>query len=162
MIDTSLFREAMSIFPTGVTVVTALGDDGGMTGFTASAFTSLSLDPPLVLICPARTSATYANILARRSFAIHFLSDEQEAVAYAFASKGPNKLPKSGWHVSARGNPILYRYACLIECTLWTEYDGGDHAIIVGAVQSVQQADANALFYYRGSILKRAETHPVP
>ncbi|SER79912.1 flavin reductase family protein [Sphingobium sp. YR768] len=157
MIDPSLFREAMSTFPTGVTVVTALGEDGGITGFTASAFTSLSLDPPLVLICPARTSVTYANILARRSFAIHFLSDEQEAVAYAFASKGPNKLPQSEWRLSANVNPVLHRHACLIECTLWQEYDGGDHAIVVGAVQSIQQGDADALFYYRGSMFSGAK-----
>lgn len=158
MIDPARFREAMSTFPTGVTVVTALGEDGSMTGFTASAFSSLSLDPPLILICPTRTSATYANILARRSFAIHFLSDEQEAVAYAFASKGPNKLPQSEWHLSANGNPVLHRHACLIECTLWKEYDGGDHSIIVGAVQSIHQGAEEALFYYRGSMFNGAKT----
>lgn len=161
MIDRTLFREVMSTFPTGITVVTALSEDGAITGFTASAFSSLSLDPPLVLICPARTSMTYGNILARRSFAIHFLNDEQAAVAYAFASKGSNKLPQSEWHLSDRGNPVLDRYACLIECTLWKEYDGGDHAIIVGAVQSIQQGDEDALFYYRGSMFKGAKTYSV-
>lgn len=156
MIDRTMFREAMSTFPAGVTVVTALGEDGAITGFTASAFSSLSLDPSLVLIGPARTSITYGNILARRSFAIQFLADDQKAVAYAFASKGPNKLPSSEWRLSANGNPVLRRHACLIECTLWQEYDGGDHAIIVGAVQSIERCDADALFYYQGDMFARS------
>ena len=147
----------MSAFPTGVTVVTALGEDGSMTGCTANAFSSLSLDPPLVLICPARTSATYANIKARRSFAIHFLNEEQEAVAYAFASKGPAKLHHDEWCLSANQIPILNRYAYLIECTLWNEYDGGDHAIVVGAVQSIQSGIADSLFYYRGRMFRGAQ-----
>lgn len=155
MIDPALFREAMSMFPTGVTVVTALGEHGGITGFTASAFSSLSLDPPLVLVCPARTSETYRNILARRSFAIHFLAEDQQPVAYAFASKGPDKLAPEQWRLSSRGNPVLHHHACLLECTLWQEYDGGDHAIIVGEVQSIERGDPDPLFYHRGAMFSR-------
>ncbi len=151
-IDPGLFRQALAGFPSGVTVVTTLGDDGRMVGFTASAFSSLSLDPPLVLVCPALTSSTYPHLVRRQRFAIHILAAGQQAIAMAFASKGTDKVAALDWRESELGNPILPGAACVIECTLWRDYEGGDHAIVVGAVQRIDHADQPVLLYHRGAM----------
>ncbi|MBB4086755.1 flavin reductase family protein [Sphingomonas carotinifaciens] len=151
-IDPGLFRQALAGFPSGVTVVTTLGDDGRMVGFTASAFSSLSLDPPLVLVCPALTSSTYPHLVRRQRFAIHILAAGQQAIAMAFASKGTDKVAALDWRESELGNPILPGAACVIECTLWRDYEGGDHAIVVGAVQRIDHADRSVLLYHRGAM----------
>ncbi len=151
-IDPALFRKALAGFPSGVTVVTTCDAGGGMVGFTASAFTSLSLDPPLVLVCPARTSSTYPHLQARGSFAVHILAAGQQDVAMAFASKGTDKVAALEWSLSDLGNPILPGAGVVIECTLWNEYDGGDHAIMVGEVKRIEQNDGPVLLYHRGAM----------
>lgn len=151
-IDPVSFRQAMASFASGVTVVTTQDADGKMVGFTASAFSSLSLDPPLVLVCPARTSATYPHLVGRGSFAIHILAAGQQDVAMAFASKGMDKVAALDWTRSDLGNPILPGAGAVIECTLWNEYDGGDHVIIVGEVRRIEQQDCAVLLYHRGKM----------
>ena len=157
-IDPAQFRTAMAGFPSGVTVVTTLDPDGAIAGFTASAFTSLSLDPALVLVCPALTSATYPHLLRRQSFAIHILAAGQQDLAMAFASKGTEKVAALDWTLSELGNPVLPDVACVIECTLWRDYDGGDHAIVIGAVRRIALTERPVLIYHRGSMAD----HPAP
>lgn len=157
LIDPALFRQAMAGFPSGVTIVTTTDENGGMVGFTASAFSSLSLDPPLVLVCPSLTSATYPHIQRNRRFAIHLLGAGQQDVAMAFASKGTDKVATLDWAMSDLGNPLLPGAGCVIECTLWQEYPGGDHAIIVGEVQRIEPMEGDVLLYHRG----RMTDHPV-
>jgi flavin reductase (DIM6/NTAB) family NADH-FMN oxidoreductase RutF len=156
-IDPAHFRQALAGFPSGVTVVTTQDEDGRMVGFTASAFSSLSLDPPLVLVCPALTSATYPHIVGRGSFAIHILAADQQHIAMAFASKGSEKLAALDWSLSDLGNPLLPGVGCVIECRLWREYEGGDHAILIGAVQRIEQTDGPVLLYHRGKM----SNHPL-
>lgn len=151
-IDPAEFRQAMAGFPSGVTIVTTLDGDGAIAGFTASAFSSLSLDPALVLVCPALTSATYPHLVSRQSFAIHILAAGQQDLAMAFASKGTDKVAALDWSLSELGNPVLPGVACVIECTLWREYEGGDHAIVVGAVQRIELTERPVLLYHRGSM----------
>ena len=157
-IDPAEFRQAMAGFPSGVTIVTTLDEAGAMAGFTASAFSSVSLDPALVLVCPALTSATYPHLVSRQSFAIHILAAGQQDLAMAFASKGTDKVAALDWSLSDLGNPVLPGAACVIECTLWREYEGGDHAIVVGAVQRIALTDRPVLLYHRGSMAD----HPAP
>lgn len=157
-IDPAEFRQAMAGFPSGVTIVTTLDEAGAMAGFTASAFSSVSLDPALVLVCPALTSATYPHLVSRQSFAIHILAAGQQDLAMAFASKGTDKVAALDWSLSALGNPVLPGVACVIECTLWREYEGGDHAIVVGAVQRIALTNRPVLLYHRGSMAD----HPAP
>ena len=157
-IDPTEFRQAMAGFPSGVTIVTTLDGAGAMAGFTASAFSSVSLDPALVLVCPALTSATYPHLVSRQSFAIHILAAGQQDLAMAFASKGTDKVAALDWSLSDLGNPVLPGAACVIECTLWREYEGGDHAIVVGAVQRIALTDRPVLLYHRGSMAD----HPAP
>lgn len=151
-IDPAEFRQAMAGFPSGVTIVTTLDGAGAMAGFTASAFSSVSLDPALVLVCPALTSATYPHLVSRQSFAIHILAAGQQGLAMAFASKGSDKVAALDWSLSELGNPVLPGVACVIECTLWREYEGGDHAIVVGAVQRIELTERPVLLYHRGSM----------
>lgn len=152
------FRKAMAEFPSGVTVVTALDEQGGLVGFTASAFSSLSLDPPLVLVCPALTSATYPHLVRGGRFAIHILAADQQDIAMAFASKGADKVAALEWTLSDLGNPLLEGSSCVLECSLWREYEGGDHAILVGEVLRIDRCESGVLLYHRG----RMSNHALP
>ena len=94
MIEPGIYKEVMASFPSGVTIVTALDPEGNLVGITASAFSALSIDPALVLFCPNYASDTYPVLRDGKKFAIHLLSADQQAEAYAFASKGKEK-PKA-------------------------------------------------------------------
>lgn len=154
MIEPSIYKDVMASFPSGVTVVTTLDPEGGIVGITASAFSALSIDPALVLFCPNYASDTYPVLRDSKRFAIHLLSAGQQAEAYAFASKGKDKAKAINWHLSELGNPLLNNATAIIECELWREYDGGDHAIIVGAVKNLILASepVTPMLYHRGKL----------
>jgi 3-hydroxy-9,10-secoandrosta-1,3,5(10)-triene-9,17-dione monooxygenase reductase component len=159
MIDATAYKTVMGSFPSGVTVITTLGDDGEVVGLTASAFSSLSMDPPLVLFCPNYSSDSYPTLIKNKRFAIHLLSGSQQSEAYAFARKGKDKAAGIEWTLSELGNPILgslsqMQATAIIECELWREYEGGDHAIMVGAVKNliVPEQPASPMVYCRGKM----------
>ncbi|WP_213881335.1 flavin reductase family protein [Pseudomonas sp. dw_358] len=154
MIEPSIYKEVMASFPSGVTVVTTLDEDGGIVGITASAFSALSIHPALVLFCPNYESDTYPILKASKRFAIHLLGAEQQAEAYAFASKGKEKAKDIQWHLSELGNPLLAKATAIIECELWREYEGGDHAIIVGEVKNLilPEEAVSPMLYFRGKL----------
>ncbi|MBI6950496.1 MULTISPECIES: flavin reductase family protein [Pseudomonas] len=154
MIEPGIYKDVMSSFPSGVTVVTTLDPDGAIVGITASAFSALSIDPALVLFCPNYASDTYPVLRDSQKFAIHLLSAEQTAEAYAFAGKGKDKAKGIEWHLSELGNPILAKATAIIECELWREYDGGDHAIIVGAVKNLilPAQPVTPMIYHKGKL----------
>jgi flavin reductase (DIM6/NTAB) family NADH-FMN oxidoreductase RutF len=154
MIEPGIYKEVMASFPSGVTVVTTLDPEGGIAGITASAFSALSIDPALVLFCPNYQSDTYPILRDSKRFAIHLLSADQQAEAYAFASKGKEKARAIAWHLSELGNPLLENATAIIECELWREYDGGDHAIIVGAVKNLilPSEPLTPMLYHRGKL----------
>ncbi|PHN20561.1 flavin reductase family protein [Pseudomonas phytophila] len=154
MIEPSIYKEVMGSFPSGVTVVTTLDAQGGIVGITASAFSALSIDPALVLFCPNYESDTYPVLRDSKRFAIHLLAAGQKAEAYAFAGKGKDKAAGIEWHLSELGNPLLNNATAIIECELWREYDGGDHAIIVGAVKNLilPEQPVVPMVYYRGKL----------
>lgn len=154
MIDPNIYKTVMGSFPSGVTIITTLDDDGAIVGLTASAFSSLSIDPPLVLFCPNYSSDSYPALIKSKRFAIHLLSGEQQNEAYAFARKGKDKAHGIEWTLSALGNPLLSNATAIIECELWREYEGGDHAIMVGAVKNliVPQQPSRPLVYCRGKM----------
>ncbi|RHW19677.1 flavin reductase family protein [Pseudomonas jilinensis] len=154
MIDPNVYKTVMGSFPSGVTVVTTLDTEGDIVGITASAFSALSLDPALVLFCPNYSSDTYPILRDSKRFAIHLLSAEQQTEAYAFAKKGKDKTAGIEWRMSELGNPLLDGATAIIECELWREYDGGDHAIIVGAIQNLIVPDDEVvpMIYHRGKL----------
>jgi 3-hydroxy-9,10-secoandrosta-1,3,5(10)-triene-9,17-dione monooxygenase reductase component len=154
MIDKIKFRNAMGHFASGVTVVTVLDGQGGIGGLTANAFSSLSLEPPLVLICVDTLSQARALIESEKAFTIHFLADNQEKTAISFAQHGPNKADGVIWELSERGIPRLTEYMVALECQLENEFQGGDHIIIVGKVLDIftHENKRPPLTYYKGQI----------
>jgi flavin reductase (DIM6/NTAB) family NADH-FMN oxidoreductase RutF len=139
------FRDALGRFATGVTVVTALGAKGPV-GITANSFASLSLDPPLVLWSPARSSRRFATFASARHFAIHVLAAEQFALGRHFARKGLDfDLPDVAFN--PEGVPVLPGCLARFECRRQAVHDGGDHAIVVGEVlRAAARAGAPLVF----------------
>lgn len=154
MIHPDTYKKVMGAFPSGVTVITTLDDEGQVAGLTASAFSSLSLDPALVLFCPNYSSDSYPLLIRNKRFAIHLLSAGQQQEAYAFAKKGKDKAQGIEWSLSELGNPLLPGATAIIECELWREYEGGDHAILVGVVKNliVPEQSPAPMIYCRGKM----------
>lgn len=148
------FRDVLGHFASGVTVVTTTDGEGGAAGLTASAFSALSLDPPLVLVCVGYKSYAYQQLRASEYFAIHILSDDQLETALSFARSGPHKAREIAWKADEHGTPILDHYHALIRCRNADEYPGGDHAILIGEVMDADIPDdgSDPLTYYRGRL----------
>ena len=130
-------RDACGAFATGVTVVTALGPEGPL-GITANSFSSLSLDPPLVMWAPARRSARFAAFTEADRFTIHILNAEQIALAAGFAGSGDAPFADHPWREGPDGVPEFAGCAAIFRCTRAAVHPGGDHAIVVGAVESLE------------------------
>jgi len=131
--DGAEFRRVLGQFATGVTIVTAMDGDEPA-GVAANSFTSVSLDPPLVLFCVGRTSSTWPRIERARKFAVNILGEHQEELSQLFAAKGADRFGQTEWHVGVGGSPVLHGCLAYLDCEFWAEYDGGDHIIIVGRV----------------------------
>jgi flavin reductase (DIM6/NTAB) family NADH-FMN oxidoreductase RutF len=148
-------RSVLGRFATGVTVVTAGG--GTPCGMTANAFTSVSLDPPLILVCVTRSAAVYKTVLAHGSFGVSMLSARQEHVARYFADhsrpRGADEFSTVGWSPGpGTGAPILHGALAWLDCALVTSHDGGDHEIFIGSVQaSGFEPTEEALVFFCGN-----------
>ena len=129
------FRSVLGHFATGITVITAM-DDGEPVGIAANSFTSVSLDPPLVLFCAAKTSRTWPRIQRAGHFCVNVLDEHQEHISKLFATKGADRFGQIDWHVGERG-PILHDVHAYLDCTIETEHDAGDHVIVVGRVHEL-------------------------
>ncbi|MEP2642794.1 flavin reductase family protein [Roseobacter sp.] len=142
------FRDAMGRFATGVTVITAQTPTGPI-GMTANSFSSVSMDPPLVLWCPAKSSSRYAHFVAAPHFAIHVMGAEHEDIAVGFA-----KLAQAfdGLDVTqnAQGVPLLGDCLARFECTTHAIHDAGDHSIVLGHVGSAAFREGEALIFCQG------------
>jgi flavin reductase ActVB len=144
------FREALSRFPSGVTIVTALDPQDRPRGFTASAFCSVSLQPPLVLICLAAGGDCHSVFSAGVSYAIHILRSDQDALALRFGQSRQDKFHSTEFEIGEDGLPALNRFLVRLTCRPHARYEGGDHSILVGRVDSVViGAGAPAVYYKR-------------
>ena len=150
-IDAKSFRRALGAFTTGVTVVATNQRDGGPRGFTANSFTSVSLDPPLVLVCIAKSASSYAVFSEADSFAISVLAENQRDTSGLFASKAADKFERASWHASGSGNPVISGAAAWFDCRKHSLVDAGDHAILIGRVTEFGDTPANPLGYCRGA-----------
>ncbi|MCW2616742.1 MAG: flavin reductase domain protein FMN-binding protein [Frankiales bacterium] len=147
--DPAHFREVLSHFASGVVVVTAVVD-GTPVGMTCQSFTSLSLDPPLVLFCPARTSTSWPVVQRADWFCLNVLSSEQHGLSNGFAKSGSDKFAGVSWTPTPHGAPALDGAAAHVEVRLAHVFDGGDHHIVTCHVESLQSAaDSEPLLYYR-------------
>jgi flavin reductase (DIM6/NTAB) family NADH-FMN oxidoreductase RutF len=142
------FRRIIGAFPTGVTVVTARDARGSAVGLCANSVTSVSLDPPLLLVCLDRQTYTLQSIRASSCFVVNFLRGDQEDVARLFASREADKfsaLPHTGGEVGA---PVIDGCAAVAECVVHELIDAGDHVIVIGRVVAGQHRDGQPLLYF--------------
>ena len=154
LIDESGFRRILGQFATGVTVVTMVDAKGQLSGFTANSFSSVSLDPPLVLVCVSYEARSYEHLRDQQAFTVHILDGDQRRVAHRFATPGLDRSAVCDWHVNERGFAVLSKFHAALECRLYREYDGGDHAIVLGRVERLYTDDAGTdpLISYRGQL----------
>ena len=147
--DSRAYRDTMGQYCTGVVIV-AGNENGTLVGFAAQSFVSLSLEPPLVAICPAKTSTSWPRIRATSHFSINVLADDQEAVSEVFAQSG--RAADVPWRTDATSAPILDGAIACVECALDAEHDAGDHTVAVGRILAFQtlRPDARPLIYFRG------------
>jgi flavin reductase (DIM6/NTAB) family NADH-FMN oxidoreductase RutF len=146
------FLDAMAELPAGVVVVTARHEDGRPLGATVSAVASLSLEPPLVLVCLARASETCGALRAGAEFLVHVLREGQEHIARALARKGPEKFRDFRWNATRNGLPEIPRCAVTVSCVVEQLLPGGDHLIVVGAVTGISAGAGTPLLYHRRRI----------
>ena len=149
--DPTTMRSVLGHFPSGVTIVTG-AVDGEPAGFTCQSFSSLSLDPPLVLILPGRGSTSWPRIEATGRFCVNVLAQDQQQLSTTFAKSGTDKFAGVDWRPSPLGSPILTGATAWIDCTLYACHDGGDHLIVVGAVHDLEAEPETApLVFHRGA-----------
>ncbi|MFO1123518.1 MAG: alpha/beta fold hydrolase [Hyphomicrobiales bacterium] len=148
--DARALRGAFGSFMTGVTVVTTLDATGTARGFTANSFTSVSLDPPLLLVCIGKQAASHDTFTQARGFAVNILAEDQKDVSGTFASKRADKFAGLAWEPSATGNPLLPGVVSWFDCARHAVVDAGDHVILMGAIRDFSSREANPLGYARG------------
>ena len=150
-VDKDTFRKTMGCFAAGVTVVTSIDAEGKAFGLTATAFSSVSADPPLALVCIGKGSSTHDQFAAAGVFVVNFLSAEQADVSQRFASTGIDKFEGLECTTGALGAPILGGTIGYAECKVVHAYEGGDHTIFVGRIESGSANEAMPLTYFRGA-----------
>ena len=149
--DTAALRRALGCFVTGVTVVTTRDADGVPHGFTANSFTSVSLDPPLVLVCVGH-EVEMLDVYRRCSrFAINVLGDSQRAISDRFATEQPNRFAGVHWREGSHRLPILDGCIASVVCVSWRRIEAGDHMILIGRVLECEESTERPLAYWRGS-----------
>lgn len=146
------FKAAMASFAAGVTVVTTIDEQGLPQAVTATAFSSVSLDPPLCLVCIDRRARTYRPLLYKRSFAVNILRAEQEWLSNRFASAIPDRFASVSWVPGEiTGCPLIEEALASMECEVVEVHTGGDHDIFLGSPTSVRVHDGAPLVYFRGN-----------
>ncbi|MEM8902157.1 MAG: flavin reductase family protein [Actinomycetota bacterium] len=150
--DGRRFRDVLGTFPTGVTVVTSVVDGAPPVGVTIGSFTSVSLDPPLVAFLPGTGSESWPGIEASGTFCVNVLGVDQTELCNRFAGKGEDKFADVAWRPApVTGSPILDGALTWIDCRIAAVHDGGDHHIVVGAVQALDHDnDAEPLLFLGG------------
>ena len=144
------FRSVLGRFPSGVTVVTTKAADGSNQGMTVSAFCSVSLEPPLVLICIEKTASIYDVLTGASGFVVNILSAKQEQIARRFSIVDIDRFEGVGFSRTQNGIAVLEDVLGVIECRKFALHDAGDHTIIVAEVEATRAENGSPLMYYRG------------
>jgi 3-hydroxy-9,10-secoandrosta-1,3,5(10)-triene-9,17-dione monooxygenase reductase component len=155
--DQNELRRAMGCFATGVTVITTRDQAGRPFGLTANAVTSLSLVPPLLLICVDRKAETFPHFFDSKIFVLNILAEDQEEVSRRFASSGGEKFAGLDYRLGKLGTPVLSGTLGHIECRIIETIEGGDHVIHIGEVDEVEWREGRPLLFYRGKYGRLAD-----
>lgn len=154
-IDPLELRQVCGDWITGVTVVTSTGVGGTAIGMAVNSFSSLSLDPPLVLFCPAKTSSTWPKIRENGRFVVNILSNVQGQLPRAFAKPGTEKFAGVDYTWET-GLPVLSDTSAHLVCNIEKIVDGGDHAVVIGRVEAFQRHEKEPLIFHRGQVVDMA------
>ena len=141
------FKGLLKNYAAGVTIVTAMGADGTPVGATVSAFSSVSVDPPLILVCLNTSSRTARAVRESGSFTVHILEERQGSLASRFASDAADKFAGLAFATGSNGAPLLSECSNRLECTVFSETEAGTHLIFVGNVERLSVAEAEPLIY---------------
>ncbi len=148
-VDGALFRQTMSRYASGVTVVTVLDAEGKPWALTANAVSSVSLNPPLILVCIDKKANTYEPLTRAKYFAVNFLEAREEGLALHFARHITDKFATVPYEQGATGAPLLpHASIAMIECRMYAQYPGGDHTIVVGEVLSARVSEGRPQIFY--------------
>jgi flavin reductase ActVB len=157
VLDADSFRAAASLFPSGVTIVTTRGPDGRGWGFTASAFSSLSLRPPMILVCLDHAASCRRAFVSAERFAVNVLRPEHRELALRFATKEVDKFAAGGFADDAARPPVLEDALATLECKVERVIpEAGDHAILIGLVTAAHARAGDPMVHFRGRFHKLA------
>ncbi len=149
--DPRTLRDALGCFATGVTVVTCLAGDGEPAGLTVNSFTSVSLDPPLLLVCLHKMAASAAALTEASHFAVNVLQTGQQPASIRFSTRDEDRFGATPWSCGEAGAPILKDSLGVFECQRHAVHDGGDHYILIGEVVKASfDASLDPLLFFRG------------
>jgi flavin reductase (DIM6/NTAB) family NADH-FMN oxidoreductase RutF len=147
MVTSDEFKDALKNFPAGVTIVTSLDEAGEPVGATVSAFASVSVDPPLILVCLNSHSRTAAAARLTRAFNVHFLDSDQQELARRFAFDQSDKFEKTDYISGVNGAPLICEAATKLQCEFFAEMQAGTHVVMIGAVIAAETRDFDPLVY---------------
>ena len=152
-VDASQFKNALKLWASGVTVVTAQSEQQGLKGMTATSFSSVSVDPPQVLVCLNQNTDTGAVVLEQKQFAVNILNADQQDVSNQFAGGGTQeeRFAKVAWEAGENGAPLLSEALASLECKVVDQVLAGTHWIVIGEVQRVVCRSGEPLLYYSGA-----------
>jgi flavin reductase (DIM6/NTAB) family NADH-FMN oxidoreductase RutF len=159
-IDPKLFRQLLGCFPTGVAVITTNNAEGQPVGLTCNSFSSVSLEPPLVLFSLRKASSLLPTFVAAEHFSINILSQSQDALSGRFASsKIVDKFEGVDWARGPHGTPLIDDCLASFECRVFARHEAGDHDIFIGEVKHMRTGSADhALVFYKGAYMMLAES----
>lgn len=149
-LDPKTLRKAFGSYMTGVTVITAMSRDGTPVGFTANSFTSVSLEPPLLLVCPAKSLSSFDVFVNCDSFVVNILSEDQQAISNIFAGSKEDRFSQIEWHKDEQGNPVIDGALTHFSCKTDRNLDAGDHHLLVGEVLDFSTREGRGLGYASG------------
>ena len=147
-IERNELRRVMGHFATGVTIITTISKDGQPFGLTANAFTSVSLDPPLVLVCVDHKASVMQHLRSSEHVGINILSEEQSELSTRFARRGEDRFDKIEWTAGHHGVPVISGVLASFECGIDRIVDAGDHAIVIAEVLRAEYRDGRPLVYF--------------
>jgi len=151
MLDPTTFRAVLGRLASGVSIVTTRSADGRDHGMTVSALSSLSLDPPLILLCVDRTATMHPHLLTAPHFAVSMLTLDQEGLSRRFSASRDDRFNGVATTRDQSGCALIDDALAHLECNAWAQYEGGDHTIFIGRVLRAAARDAAPLLYYRGA-----------
>jgi 3-hydroxy-9,10-secoandrosta-1,3,5(10)-triene-9,17-dione monooxygenase reductase component len=156
-IDQHEFRTTMGSFASGLTVVAGLDETGQPAGLTCQSFSSLSIEPPLILVCIGLGSTSWARIEPTGRFGVSILAEEQKEVCAALGRRAEDKFDSIRWHAGDNGSVYIKDALAAIDCRISAIHEAGDHLVVIGKVTDLHvREDGAPLLYYRGSYTKGA------